>query len=330
MNLLPFEILQIRSQFLYSIRTFFHENHFFEIDTPTLKKTPGMEPYLDPFLVSSPHSKNEGYLITSPEYSLKQVLSKGLERIYEIAHVYRSGEKGVLHTKEFLMLEFYISNTDEKGLIQFCIQLLEHLNNHFKNIGFSTSDCLVISMEELFFQKTGRGFSREDLVFTIKKNRLLDDFSIQTYSYDDLFFLTFLNCVENRLGENPTFVYDYPQELASLAKVENGRAKRFEIYWKKIEIANGFYELSDPYLQRKRFEEEKALRKKLGKEVFDIDEDLIQALIAGIGNSSGISFGLDRLFMIFLNHKDLRFVSPYYQSPPPESPPSKEPESPDE
>ncbi|MCC6276049.1 MAG: hypothetical protein IT569_09345, partial [Leptospiraceae bacterium] len=82
-------------------------------------------------------------------------------------------------------------------------------------------------------------------------------------------------------------------------------------------------------VQKKRFQKEMELRRKLGKEIFEIDENLIRALEAGIGDSSGISFGLDRLFMIFMGHKNLRFVSPYYQSPP-ESPPSKEPESPEE
>ncbi len=329
MNLLPAEILQLRSQFIYHIRTFFHENNFLEIDTPALKKTPGMEPYLDPFSVSSPHAINEGYLITSPEYSLKGAMSQGLEKIYEIAHAYRSGEKGVMHTKEFLMLEFYISKMNEQQLIRFCIQFLEYLNNNFRDAGFRSSDCVVTSMEELFIQKTGRGFSTNELLETIRENQLLDDNSIYNYHYDDLFFLTFLNCIENHLPDKAVFIYDYPQALASLARVENERAKRFEIYWNKIEIANGFYELADPSVQKKRFQKEMELRRKLGKEIFEIDENLIRALEAGIGDSSGISFGLDRLFMIFMGHKNLRFVSPYYQSPP-ESPPSKEPESPEE
>ena len=226
MNLLPFEILKLRSRFINQIRTFFFENNFFEIDTPTLKKTPGMEPYLDPFSVSSPHLQKEGYLITSPEYSLKQALSLGFEKIYEIAHTYRSGEKGELHTKEFLMLEFYIAKMNEQELIRFCIVFFEYLDQNFKKIGFQSSDCIIISMEELFFQKTGRGISRIDLVQTILEKKYLTEKAALNYSYDDLFFLTFLNCVERDLPDSTVFIYDYPPELASLARVENGKAKR--------------------------------------------------------------------------------------------------------
>ena len=107
MNELSPEILKLRYQFLSTVRSFFSTNGFVEIDTPILRDNPGMEPYLDPYIVSSPDSGREGFLITSPEYSLKQALSMGLENIFEIAHCFRSGEKGQLHTREFLMLEFY-------------------------------------------------------------------------------------------------------------------------------------------------------------------------------------------------------------------------------
>ncbi len=253
MNLLPFEIQKLRSRFIYHIRTFFFENNFFEIDTPFLKKTPGMDPYLDPFLVSSPHVKNEGYLITSPEYSLKGVLSLGFEKIFEIAHAFRSGEKGELHTKEFLMLEFYISKIDEQALILFCIKFFEYLNENFKNIGLENSKILSVSMEELFIEKTKRGFSRKDLILTILEKNILNEIEVENYYYDDLFFLVFLNCIENNLPDSLVFIYDYPAELASLAKVENGKAKRFEIYWNRLEIGNAFYELTDSSIQRELF-----------------------------------------------------------------------------
>lgn len=310
MNNLSYQLLTTRSRFLLTIRQFFLQNGFLEIDTPKLKLIPGMEPYLDPFVVSSPHNQREGYLVTSPEYSLKQALATGLDKIYEIAHAYRSGEKGYLHTAEFLMLEFYQAGINEMQLIDVCIELFDYLEKNFYSCGFQKRNCQKISMEELFFEKFQHGLERENLLFTIGKKFPDKTKEIETWRYEDLFFLLFLNFIEPNLPDTPVFVYDYPSELAALARVENGKAKRFEIYWKKVEIGNAFYELNDSQIQMQRFQEEQEIRKRLGKEIFPIDTKLIESL-PKMPDASGISIGLDRLLMIFLGHENLRNLSPY-------------------
>lgn len=313
MNLLSYKILTLRSRFLLTIRQFFLKNGFLEIDTPKLKKVPGMEPYLDPYIVSSPNGEKEGYLVTSPEYSLKQALSMGLSKIYEIAHAYRSGEKGSLHTGEFLMLEFYQAGINEKELMNVCIELFDYLEKNFLSCGFQREICQKVAMGELFQTYLNHGFQKEDLV-TIISEKLPEKLKeVQNWRYDDLFFLVFLNFIEPRLPETPIFIYDYPKELASLARVENGIARRFEIYWRKVEIGNAFYELNDPDLQIKRFEEEQYIRKNLQKEVFPIDLDFIASLKRGLPEASGISIGLDRLLMIYFGHENLKNLSPYVQ-----------------
>ena len=123
----------------------------------------------------------------------------------------------------------------------------------------------------------------------------------------------------NLLKENdlprgkPVFVYDYPEELAALAKVENGRAKRFEIYWNGVELGNAFFELTSPDLQMKRFKEEQEKRIALGKEAFEIDPNFIRSLESGLPSCSGIAMGLDRLLMITLKQENLKTISPYYR-----------------
>ncbi|MCE9499671.1 MAG: elongation factor P--(R)-beta-lysine ligase, partial [Leptospira sp.] len=271
------------------------------------------EPYIDPFKVSSPHSEKEGYLITSPEYSLKQVLSSGAGKIFEIAHAFRSGEKGRLHTKEFLMLEFYQVNADEFALMDLCIELFTILAAKFHTFSFHPGNIRKIKMEELFVLHSGKSFSRSDLILTLEENKIKQPVESLKFTYDDLFFLVFLNLIEPGLEEGPLFIYDYPPELASLSRIENGRARRFEIYWKGIELGNAFYELTDPEEQFQRLRKEQDFRRETGKEVFEIDPMFISALHRGIPDVSGISIGLDRLFMLLLGHEDLRFISPYFE-----------------
>lgn len=337
MNLLPSGIFKLRSKFLYELRKLLSDEGFLEIDTPSYKKIIGMEPYLDPFEVSSPNKKEKGYLITSPEYSLKMAMSTGLDRIYEIAHVYRSGEEGSsIHSPEFLMLEMYVANWDEFQMMDFCDQLIDHLSfqiqteaHSFQSESYSRKPetnrlekGILTQMSkspklpkhrytnhEIFLQTTGRGWSRTELVETLSEKKI--SFSIED-RYEDLYYLVFLNLVEPNLSSGLVYLYDYPPECAALAKVENGIARRFEIYWDGVELANAFFELADSFEQRTRFSSEQVLRAELGKEVFPIDEDFLSCLELGFPKKcTGISLGLDRLLMKILGKNRLNEVSPY-------------------
>ncbi len=307
---ISYQILALRGKFLFALRKFFTEREFLEIDTPKLKPVPGMEPYLTPFSVGEPSGLEKGYLVTSPEYSLKQALSQGMSKIYEIAQVYRSGEKGNLHTAEFLMLEFYIAGIDERALMNVCTDLFEFLDREFLGIGFDPSKIVKRSILELFGQ-LGITDSREDLISYLLKMRG-NSSEYERMPYDELFFLVFLNEIEPSLEKGLYYIYDYPPPLASLARVEGGRARRFEIYWNGVEIGNAFFECTSVDTMKERFKSEQDIRKSLSKEVFPLDLNFINALERGVPESSGIAIGLDRLFMIYLGHKDLSYSSPYY------------------
>jgi lysyl-tRNA synthetase class 2 len=273
-----------------------------------------MEPYLTPFQVSSPDLQEKGYLVTSPEYSLKQALGKGLDKIYEISQVYRSGEKGSLHTAEFLMLEFYAAGIDEFGLMDVCIELFLYLDDCLGVKLFPENVPKKISMPELFHQYLGISDSKKDLLDFLNKSRKGSSEEYENMRYDELFFLVFLNEIEPHLKGDLIFLYNYPEELASLARVIDRRARRFEIYWKGSEIGNAFYECTSQEEMKKRFQEEQLLRKSLSKEVFEMDANFMNSLEEGIPESSGIAIGLDRLFMIYAGHADLKYLSPYFGS----------------
>ncbi|TGL62568.1 amino acid--tRNA ligase-related protein [Leptospira jelokensis] len=320
MQVLPKDTLIFRSKLLQTIREILIRNEFMEVDTPTLKPIVGMEPYLDPFEVRSPSGREKGYLITSPEYSLKQMMAKGLSRIFELAHTYRSGEVGSsYHTKEFLMLELYAEGMDDVVLRHFIEKFLRELiftvgepklHNQLSKPGWIRHFRVV----EVFLIHLGHGFERENLIQSITKQKLTatPKEELEAWQYEDLFFLVFLNCIEPKLGDGIVFLYDYPPECAALSRIEAGVAKRFEIYWDGLELANAFYELNDPKEQRKRFLDEQELRAKLGKEIFSIDEDFLTALGDGFPNCSGISIGVDRLALKLLGGKSLKEVSPYW------------------
>ncbi|TGK83243.1 elongation factor P--(R)-beta-lysine ligase [Leptospira noumeaensis] len=309
-----------RSQVFKMVREILFRNEFLEVDTPTLKPIVGMEPYLDPFEVRSPSGREKGYLITSPEYSLKQMMAKGLDRIFELAHTFRSGEMGSgFHSKEFLMLELYAKGMDDVVLRHFIEKFLRELVYTFgkeedkKNIN-KPQWIRHLSVEEVFQQNVGHGFSKEDLLQTIITKKLTSSpvSELTHWQYEDLFFLVFLNLVEPKLGEGIVFLYDYPPECAALAKIVDGVAKRFEIYWDGLELANAFYELSDVEEQRKRFLEEQELRAKLGKEVFPMDEDFLLSLGSGFPDCAGISIGMDRLLLKLSGKHGLSEISPYW------------------
>ncbi|TGN14610.1 amino acid--tRNA ligase-related protein [Leptospira ilyithenensis] len=321
MKPIPFENQILRSRFLRSTRSFLEESGFLEMDTPCFKPVVGMEPYLDPFLVSSPDGREKGYLITSPEYSLKQSLANGLERIYEITHTFRSGEEGSpYHSAEFLMLELYVKGWNDKDLRDFSKEYFKRLGSDFSELqvaDFLTGDSSYeeISVDDIVKTHTKRGLSRKELIETIFDHRLTSakEDELVTWQYEDLFFLVFLNLVEPKLGDKIVFLYDYPPECAALAKIVDGKAKRFEIYWSGLELANAFWELTDSKEQRSRFIEEQTLREGLGKEIFPIDEDFLFSLESGkFPDSSGISLGLDRIFMRLVGGEGLKSFSPYY------------------
>ncbi|MDZ4726420.1 MAG: amino acid--tRNA ligase-related protein [Leptospira sp.] len=326
MKALSKETQILRPHFLKFTREFLSSNNFLEIDTPIMKPIVGMEPYLDPFLVQSPNGKEKGYLITSPEYSLKQSLASGLNKIYEITHTFRSGEEGSpYHSREFLMLELYVRGADDKALMKLIQEYFLHMIDSFSKFklkGFQfhlPSEKKVfkfVSVKQEFIECTGKDFSLDALLYLIHAHRLtqIPEEELKLWPYEDLFFLVFLNLVEPKLGEGIVFLYDYPKELAALARVEDGFAKRFEIYWGGLEIANAFFELRNPAEQRARFVAEQKLRQTLGKEVFAMDEDFLAVLENGsFPDASGISLGLDRIFLKLLGKNHLSGLSPYYE-----------------
>lgn len=294
--------------YLFLIRQFFQSKRFLEVKTPTLVTCPGTEPSLDPFTTTFfwGTKKENYYLPTSPELNLKKLLSLGAERIFEIAPVFRNGEKTERHHFEFTMLEWYRSMSYLQNIKHDAIELIEFLADQLKVE--RPKEVLTFTVQELF-KKHCNFILKPDTTIselkTLAENLKVDVQSATTI--DDYFYLIFLEKIENQWpADRLVFVEKYPPYQAALARLdEQGWAERFEVYWKGLELANAFHELNDPNLQRQRALEDLEKKKLMGKEIVTLDEDFFHSLDYGMPPSAGIALGVERLYMALKNVKTI-------------------------
>lgn len=301
MNSLSPQTIKERSHFIKKTRDFFYKMGFIEVDTPFVVNTPSLEPHIDPYTVKVENGK-EKYLITSPEYSMKKILGMGCEKIFEIAHSWRSDERGHWHSSEFLMLEWYWVDSDLEMLIEFSHQLIENLLD--KKI-----DKQIISIEKWFKEHFNHGHTRKEL----EKNPQFEGLSPDKMEYEELFFRLFLNTEERLNDMGLVFFTDYPEELRAYSTVSDNRAQRFEIYLNGVELANAFNEEKSKIELEKILKKEQYQREILNKENFIIDKDFTACLDHIKPNITGIAMGLDRLFALSKNAKSLSEISFYQQ-----------------
>lgn len=279
-------LVAYRASFLKKVRAFFDERQYIEVDVPLLSPYADIDTFIDPLEV-----QGRGYLHTSPEYAMKEILARDRQDIYFLGHVFRSEEKGKLHNEEFTMIEWYKTNTTEALFFDEVLSLLRMF------LGDLPVELIEYDTALSTFQKP---IDRDTSDWTEEE--------IRHYIWG--FF------VEPHLGDNKiTIVENFRKEDAALAKVEtiNGRevAKRFEFFYKGIELANGFFELSDPKEQKKRFIETNHKRTALGKKNFSINPHLISALERGLPpNTFGMAAGFDRLLMLHKKELNIQNILP--------------------
>ncbi len=302
--------------YLKAVRDFFLDQNFYEILTPTLVDCPGTEPFLEPFFTELKVGRNQKkyFLPTSPELHLKKCLSKGYEAIFEIKSCFRNGELGPHHQPEFLMLEWYRSmhhleqiQKDVEKLVEKCQQQLRESGFDVRPLpNFNRTSMAQLFKEKLNFKLTPNT-SRDELE---KLAKTLKMHTTHSDSWDDLFFKIFLTFIEPEMKTaGAVFLADYPVSQAALARInEAGWADRFEFYWQGLEIANAFYELNDPKIQRQRTLADIQEKARLGLSSVPLDEGFLHALELGMPPSAGIALGLERLFMALMGYDSLAQV----------------------
>lgn len=300
MSLPSVDLLKKRDLFLRKVRYYFYNRDFIEADTPCLRETPCMEAYLDPYEVRLEENK-KGFLSTSPEFALKELLGLGAEKIFEIAHAFRSAEKGKLHRREFLMLEWYESGTTMGEMMERTKDLILHIFN--RAIPFH-----YLSVNELIQEKAGCKTDYDSLLKECKdRGMTLPD----RPEYEDLFYRIFLPIEEEFKRKGGVFLHSFPPELCAYAVIQDGVAKRFEFYLNGVELANAYEEESDPQELQRRCQLLQDQIKRLGKDDRILDDTFINALAKVPKPISGIALGLDRLFALSLGLDNLEKCTPY-------------------
>ena len=312
-----------RAQILDLIRNFFKTRGFLEIQTPILTKDISTEPYIDPFSVQFSDDRNKtyhGYLITSPEYSLKKLLAQGFGNIFEITKAFRQKEAlGGLHNPEFTILEWYRVHANYRSIMKDTEELVYDLVKKLHHHSYLFYQGQKIDVSLPWLRISVKQAFKKYAQINLDKTRDLQYFKIiikqrgyhlpKNCDWNDLFYLIFLNEIEPYLPKNRAIIlYDYPLPQAALAKRKSKNsfyAERFEVYIEGVEISNAFSELLDWREQLNRLKEDQILRKKLHKEKISIDKTFIQALKSGIPPSSGNALGIDRLEMLLLDIKDI-------------------------
>ena len=281
----------MREKVIDKIRFFFKDQGFREVFTPILVPVPSIEPNLEVFkteLRTSKGIKRDGYLIMSPEFSIKKLLAAGIGNCFEITKCFRNEEEvSSLHSPEFTMLEWYRVGANYMDIMR-----------DFENLFIK-----IIGKDKLVYQ--GNTYNLKTPWKRISVSEAFEKYSgrkIEDVATDD-FYKIFFNEVEPKLMKNkePFFLYDYPISQASLARPKNDNpkyAERFEVFLGGVELGNCFSELIDAKVQKERFEKDLEERKLFGKTEYPIDEDLLQALDSGLPEVSGIAVGVDRLIML--------------------------------
>jgi elongation factor P--(R)-beta-lysine ligase len=324
-------MLDKRGWILSAVRSFFTERGFVEVDTPALQVSPGLEPHLRAFATKL-HDPQHGqaalrYLHTSPEFAMKKLLVAGMPRIWQLAHVFRDGERSATHHPEFSMLEWYCAGASYRDLMEECAALVRACQRAARAQSLSwrghaadaKGEWQRISVAEAFQKHCGL-----DLLATAPDplhpdaDRLAaaaGGIGIAPHPGDDwetLFFRIFLDRIEPQLGHGvPTILYDYPLSMAALARRHSDDprlAERFEVYVCGLELANAFGELADASEQRARFIADQTRKRQLYGQTNPIDEDFLDALECGLPACAGIALGFDRLVMLAAGAEDIEEV----------------------
>lgn len=323
--------LERRGRILDAVRHFFSVRGYVEVDTPALQVSPGLEPHLQAFSTEV-HDPLAGrivtrFLHTSPEYAMKKLIVAGMPRIWQLAHVFRNGERSATHHPEFSMLEWYRVGASYRELMEECTALVllcqQAAGSEALNWRGRTADARQewqrITVADAFGRHCGI-----DLLATVPdplwpdRDRLAAAAGVAGVAphpgddWEALFFRIFLDRIEPHLGLGaPTILYDYPVSMAALSRrrTDDPRlAERFEVYVCGLELANAFSELTDPVEQRARFLADQARKRELYGEVYPVDDDFLAALHHGLPPCAGIALGFDRLIMLATGAEDIEQV----------------------
>ncbi len=310
----------LRSEITKTIRDFFTNREFLEVETPMMQSIPGGAA-AKPFITHHNTLDIPLFLRIAPELYLKRLVVGGFEKVFELNRNFRNEGISTQHNPEFTMLEFYMAYHDYNDLMDLTEELMQQL------VGL-VSDTGIIKYQEveLAFNKPFERLTIQNAVMKYNSSITLQNYSdrktllayaqrleIKTsnkFLLGELQYLIFEHTVEDKLI-NPTFITEFPVEVSPLARKNNDNpdiTDRFELFISGKEIANGFSELNDPIDQAERFQNQVKARDRGDDEAMLFDADYVKALEYGMPPTAGEGIGIDRLTMILTNSASIKDV----------------------
>jgi lysyl-tRNA synthetase, class II len=305
------DVFQARSKIIREIRTYLEARGFVEVETPMMQPIPGGA-RARPFVTHHESLHTDLYLRVAPELYLKRLLVGGFSKVFEINRNFRNEGLSTKHNPEFTMLELYEAFGNYETMMDLTEQLIVNLvQTACQGESVQHGELKVnfkrpwkrISFHDALKEKSGHDWRRGDIKTLAKKVGIpLDHYSEEV----DILNEAFDRFVEPDLID-PTFVVEYPAVTTPLAKRKLGEedlVERFELFVARMELANAFSELNDPFEQRDRLTKQKEV---IGMDK-RVDEDFLQALEHGMPPAGGLGIGIDRLVMLLTNSVSIRDV----------------------
>lgn len=307
-----------RTKITNSIREFYNEKGYLEVETPILQPIPGGAA-ARPFLTHHNALNIPLYLRIANELYLKRLIVGGFDGVYEFSKDFRNEGMDRTHNPEFTVMELYVAYKDYNWMMDTTEQLLEKIA-----LDATGSTKVTVGDNEIEFKAP---YARVPILDAIKvhtgydvagmdENQLREVAQKLDIEVDETMGVGKL--IDEIFGERcehhyvqPTFITDYPKEMSPLTKEHRDNpalTERFELMVNGKELANCYSELNDPIDQRERFEEQLRLSEKGDDEAMFIDQDFLRALEYGMPPTAGIGIGIDRLVMLMTNNSSIQEV----------------------
>jgi lysyl-tRNA synthetase class 2 len=318
-----------RTKIINTIRNFFNDQGYLEVETPVLQNIPGGAS-ARPFITHHNALDIPFYLRVADELFLKRLIVGGFDGVYEFSRNFRNEGMDRTHNPEFTCMEVYVAYKDYFWMMNFTEEMIERValainrttkvTLEDKEIDFKRPYNRV-KMSEAILEYTGYDITKmneEEMFEACKKMNIEVDSTMGKGKLIDEIFGA--KCEANYI--QPTFIYDYPKEMSPLTKEhrENPElTERFELFINGKEVANAYSELNDPIDQLDRFQQQLKLQERGDDEAMFIDYDFVRALEYGMPPTSGMGIGIDRLTMFMTNSLSIQDVLFFPQMKPEKS-----------
>ncbi|MAJ89486.1 MAG: lysine--tRNA ligase [Acidimicrobiaceae bacterium] len=307
-----------RTKITNTIRSFFNDKGYLEVETPILQPIPGGAA-ARPFVTHHNALNIPLYLRIANELYLKRLIVGGLDGVYEFAKDFRNEGMDRTHNPEFTVMELYVAYKDYHWMMETTETLLENVavdtqGSTAVKVGEKTIDFKApyprVPILEAIEKHTGIDISGMDEEKLRTTARSLEIEVNDSMGVGKLIDEIFGSCCEHHYVQ-PTFITDYPKEMSPLTKIHRDKpwlTERFELLVNGKELANAYSELNDPIDQLERFEDQLSLSEKGDDEAMFIDQDFVRALEYGMPPTSGIGIGIDRLVMLMTDNSSIQEV----------------------